>query len=81
MDIVGYIANAFIFAAAVTVTSAPRFSLKPHIFFLFLIGHILWLGIALHRADSPLATLNAFFVLLDCYAIFVRLRKKTWTLQ
>lgn len=72
MDWLGYIANAFIFVGAVSITVAPRWSQRPPIFVLFLIGHILWLMVAILRPDGPLIWLNAFFVMVDAFAILVR---------
>lgn len=72
MDWLGYIANCFIFAGAVSITVAPRWSQRPPIFVLFLIGHILWLGLSLYREDGPLIWLNSFFVVVDIFAILIR---------
>lgn len=72
MDWLGYIANAFIFSGAVSITVAPRWSQRPPIFVLFLIGHILWLMVAILRPDGPLILLNSFFVMVDIVAILIR---------
>ena len=72
MDWLGYLANFFIFAGAVSITVAPRWSQRPSLFFLFLIGHLLWLLVAILRPDGPLIWLNAFFVLVDVFAILIR---------
>jgi len=72
MDWLAYIANAFIFVAAVCITMAPRYSLRPHLFVLFLVGHLLWLVVACYRPDIPLILLNFFFCTLDSFAIWVR---------
>lgn len=72
MDWLGYIANCFIFSGAISITVAPRWSQRPPIFVLFLIGHILWLSLSLFRGDGPLIWLNSFFVLVDIFAILVR---------
>lgn len=79
-EYVGYVANVFIISAAVTITLAPKLSLKPHLFFSFLIGHILWATIAGVRGDTPLLTLNICFVLLDCVGIAMRTFLKNRTL-
>ena len=71
-DYVGYVANVFIFASASSVTLNPKLSLKPHLFFGFLIGHILWLAVAISRLDWPLIMLNVFFVILDIFGIVMR---------
>ncbi len=72
MDWLGHIANFFIFAGAVTITVAPRFSLRTPIFFSFLIGHVLWLILSLYRMDGPLIVLNSFFTIVDIFAILIR---------
>lgn len=81
LDYVGYVANVFIVAAAVSITLAPKLSLKPHLFFSFLIGHLMWSVIAGLRADWPLLILNVSFVILDCVGIAMRTFFKNKTLS
>lgn len=81
LDYIGYAGNAFIIVSACSITIAPKLSLKPHLFFLFLVGHLLWLYVAMSRGDVPLSMLNTFFVGLDIVGILMRTVFKNKTLS
>ena len=75
-EIFELIGNLLIYAGAISVTFFPRQSLKPHIFFFFLFGHIMW-SIAGFVFYDPwhwrIVMLNGGFVFIDCFAIYKRI--------
>ncbi len=72
-------ANLFIYAGAILVTFAPRWSLSPHLFVFFLVGHIMWTVAGFVFYDPfhwRIVMLNLGFVFLDMIAIYKRVGLK-----
>lgn len=75
-EIVELVGNALIMVGGISVTIAPRLSLKPHLFYFFLAGHIVWLFSAFYYYDPiqwRLMMLNGVFVVTDIVAIVRRI--------
>lgn len=66
-------ANVLLIGGAVAISVVPAAALAPPVFVWFLAGHLIWLAHAAARSDRGLAVLNAGLVLLDLYAIAIRL--------
>ena len=67
------LANAFMFISAVLVSASPYFAVQPWTFVGFLLGHIIWIITAFRMKKKTLAEANIGFLLLDIWAIAVRL--------
>ena len=68
-----WIANAFVIISAAAISFSTELAITPPIFFGFLIAHIMWVFAGIIMKDKPIITLNAFFVIIDIYAIIIRL--------
>jgi len=66
-------ANLAIIAAGAAVSITPEIALHYRVFIGFLAGHVTWFGYAIRCRDRGLIALNAGLVLLDLYAIAIRL--------
>lgn len=66
-------ANVLLIGGAAAISVLPAAALHPPVFVWFLTGHLVWLLHAVRQADRSLAALNAGMVLLDLYAIGIRL--------
>lgn len=74
-EAVELLGNLFIIAGALSITFAPRWSLKPDLFILFLLGHITWLAAGFIFYDPMqwrIIMLNGTFILVDTIAIWKR---------
>lgn len=68
-----WLATASIMASALYISVVVESALLIWPFVGFLAGHILWTLFAYWMAEWPLLALNASFILLDAYAIWLRL--------
>ena len=74
-EIVELLGNIFIIVGAVSITFFPVWSLKPTLFFSFLIGHVIWLiaGFAFYDPMQwRIIMLNGGFIIIDSIAIWKR---------
>ena len=51
-------ANTLLIGGSVAISAIPAVALAPHVFFMFLVGHIIWAAVAVKQRDSTLITLN-----------------------
>jgi uncharacterized membrane protein len=68
-----WIATAFVMMSAAVVSFSIALSLNPATFIGFLIAHIMWTFAGVIMKDKPIIALNGFFILIDVYAIIIRL--------
>lgn len=73
LEWVKWFATFCVCASAILVSFSIELSLQPHVFLGFLIAHILWTGAGIIMKDKPIIVLNAIFILIDTYAIIIRL--------
>lgn len=66
-------ANLLLIAGGAAVSIVPPLALRYGVFVCFLAGHTTWFGYAMRGRDRGLAALNAGLILLDLYAIAIRL--------
>ncbi len=66
-------ANLAIIAAGAAVSITPEIALHYQVFLGFVAGHVTWFGYAIRSRDRGLIALNAGLILLDLYAIAIRL--------
>lgn len=71
-NILKWIGNIIIMFSAIIVGFFPTISLHWQSFLGYIIGAGIWTWLALKAKDSPLAFLNIFYVLIDVYAIYIR---------
>jgi hypothetical protein len=67
------LANTLLIGGSVAISAIPAIALTHHVFLMFLLGHIIWTGVAVKQQDGHLITLNVGMLLLDIYAIAIRL--------
>lgn len=67
------LANTLLIGGSVAVSALPKVALTHHVFLMFLIGHAIWTVVAVKQQDGYLITLNVGMLLLDLYAIAIRL--------
>lgn len=75
-EITELLGNLFIMAGALSITFAPRWSLKPDLFYLFLIGHMIWLVSGILFYDPlqwRIVMLNGSFLIVDGIAVWKRI--------
>ena len=65
--------NVFIYIAAVSVACSVEFASRWEVFLLYTLGSTFWLLIGLALKDRQLAQLNAVFIILDLYGIYIRI--------
>ncbi len=70
---VRWIATSLLVAGGIAVSGSIRLAQEAWAFAPFAIGHMLWLVVALKAKDRPLFALNLGLLLLDTYAIVIRL--------
>jgi hypothetical protein len=68
-----WIANIGVMISAVLVSASVALSAQPLTFIGFLVAHIMWLFAGIIMKDKPIMALNAFFIVIDIYAILIRL--------
>lgn len=66
------LANLFLIGGAVLFAVAPAFAQKWWLFLFFLTGHLIWTTHGLRIRDNELIILNGAMILLDLYAITIR---------
>lgn len=66
-------ANVFMFLSAILLSTSPALSIKAWPFLGFLIGHVIWITVGMKMKKRTLIEYNAGFLLLDIWAISVRL--------
>lgn len=67
-----WIANAMLIGSGIAMSAMPATALRPGIFYVFLLGHLIWGLIGLMRKQRPLVLLNFALAAIDCYAIAQR---------
>lgn len=72
-EIVKWLANAFMYASAITLSISVSASLVPATYIGFLIAHIIWAFFAWKIKDKPLFTQFLLFIPIDLYAMYIRL--------
>jgi hypothetical protein len=65
--------TALFLFGSVIVSAFPAFTNAWWPFMAFLAGHCLWVVAGISMRDSAIITLNALYVPLDVFAIFIRL--------
>ena len=68
-----WVANTFMMLSAVAVSFSIALSLHPATFIGFIIAHTMWVTAGFIMKDKPIIALNGFFILIDVYAIIIRL--------
>lgn len=71
-NILKWIGNIVIMFSAIIIGFCPNISLHWESFLGYIIGAGMWMWLALKDKDYPLAVLNIFYVLIDVYAIYIR---------
>jgi len=59
--------------SAVMVSFSPSLSQQSAAFLGFFFGHVLWATMGTIKRDWPLIAVNAFFIPIDLYAMYIRL--------
>lgn len=67
------LANTLLIGGGVLISGIPSLALGPGVFTLFFLGHVLWAIHAARQKNRSLLALNAGLLLLDTYAIAIRL--------
>ena len=70
---IGYLGTFLFMVGALAVSMSTTWSGHPAPFAVFLIGHILWCGLAYLTHERPLILLNGLYVVLDLWALSIRL--------
>lgn len=65
--------TALIALSAALVSFSPALSQQSAAFLGFFLGHVLWSTMGIIKRDWPLIAVNAFFIPLDLYAMYIRL--------
>lgn len=73
LDRMKWLANICVMLSAILVSSSVALSTQPLTFIGFLVAHVLWLIAGMIMKDKPIMALNAFFIIIDMYAIIIRL--------
>jgi len=68
-----WIANVFVMVSAAGISFSVALSLNPATFIGFLVAHIMWVFAGVIMKDKPIIALNGFFILIDIYAMIIRL--------
>jgi hypothetical protein len=76
-ELLKWAATAFITLSAIQVSFNVRWSTEWWAYVGFLIGHIIWTFAAFWMKEWALLFLNASFILVDSYAIYIRINKQT----
>ena len=74
-EVIELVGNLFIMAGALSITFAPKWSLKPDLFVLFLVGHMIWLASGIFFYEPlqwRIVMLNGGFIIVDTIAIWKR---------
>lgn len=66
-------ANALIIFGAALISVLPSLALSWHVFAAFFLGHLIWCVVGIVRSMRSLAALNLGMMMLDIYAISIRL--------
>lgn len=64
--------NFFLFASAILISISPKLSVVAWPFIGFMLGHIIWLFVAIKMKKKTLIEFNIGFLLLDFWAIGIR---------
>jgi len=67
------LANVFMFISALLISASPALSIEAWPFIGFLIGHVVWIISAIKMKKWTLLEYNVGFLLLDIWAIVVRI--------
>ena len=70
---VGYGGTLLFMLGALALALSTAWSSHPGPFAVFLVGHVIWLGLAWLCHDKPLMLLNGLYIVLDLVAVLVRL--------
>jgi len=68
-----WLANVCVMLSAILVSASVSLSAQPLTFIGFLVAHVMWLFAGIIMKDKPIMALNAFFIIIDIYAIGIRL--------
>lgn len=68
-----WVASTLLVVGGILISASARISSKPDVFWLFLVGHLIWIAAAAKKSDRSLLVLNAAMAAMDAYAIWVRM--------
>lgn len=68
-----WLATSLLFAGAVLVSAIPNITTDWHVFIAFLLGHLIFVADSIKTKHYPYIALNGSFLLLDMYAIWIRI--------
>lgn len=66
-------ANSLLIGAAVLMSIFPAMALNYPVFVCFLLGHVIWVAYAMAKRNNEILILNAGMILIDAYAIVIRI--------
>lgn len=72
-NMIKWIGTITTICSAIVISVSPHLSTYPAAFAGYLIGAAFWLYFAWRVNDYPLAVLNAFYLILNSFAIYTRL--------
>lgn len=70
---IGYLGTFLFMVGALAVSMSPAWSSHPAPFAVFLVGHLLWWTLGYLSHERPLLVLNGLYLVLDVWALAVRL--------
>ena len=73
LDIIKVLGNILIFTGALLVTASPTISLTIYPFVLDVLGAIMWCLAGKIMNDNRIIQLNVFFLIINIYAIIIRI--------
>jgi TctA family transporter len=68
-----WLATASIMTSALVISFSIPLSTQVLPFSGFLLGHVLWVLVGVIQRDKPIIALNAFFIPIDLFAMYIRL--------
>lgn len=71
--ILQWVATAMLFGGAFLISVSPMIAVGWRVFLVFLGGHLLLVTDALIEKHYPFLALNASFLMLDLFAIYIRI--------
>lgn len=68
-----WIATAMLFGGAFLISVSPTMAVGWGVFVVFMVGHLLLVADAIIEKHYPFLALNASFLMLDLFAIYIRI--------
>lgn len=75
-EIVKWIGTIFLAISGIVISVSPKYAAEWWAFVGFLFGHIIWSIMAIIAEDYSLLVMNLLFLVLDIYAIHIRINNK-----